>query len=100
VSSIPIFYENPYRVCWILEGSGAGSSHRNLRELLFNVVFGLQQVLKGLIHPADARRAVEAGVDGVVATTPPRDSEPQKLCLGPKKYSLWRFPIENIYGPR
>jgi hypothetical protein len=26
--------------------------------------------------------------------TPPRDSDPQKLSLGPNKYSLWRSPIE------
>jgi hypothetical protein len=24
---------------------------------------------------------------------PPCDSNPQKLLLGPKNYSLWRFPI-------
>jgi hypothetical protein len=24
---------------------------------------------------------------------PPRDFDPQKLLLGPQKYSLWRFPI-------
>ena len=27
---------------------------------------------------------------------PPRDCDPQKLCLASKKYLLWRFPIENI----
>jgi hypothetical protein len=27
---------------------------------------------------------------------PPRDSDPQKLLLAPKKCSLWRFPVENI----
>ena len=26
----------------------------------------------------------------------PRDPDPLKLLLGPKKYPLWRFPIENI----
>jgi arylsulfatase A-like enzyme len=30
----------------------------------------------------------------------PRDPDPQKLLLGPKKYSLWVFPIENISWAR
>jgi hypothetical protein len=32
--------------------------------------------------------------------SPPRDSDAQKPFLGPKKYSLWRFPIEIFFGPR
>jgi hypothetical protein len=30
------------------------------------------------------------------ALHPPRDSEPQKLLLGPKNYSLRRSPMENV----
>jgi hypothetical protein len=35
-----------------------------------------------------------------IALCPPRDPDPQKLLLGPRKYSLSIFPIENIsWGP-
>jgi hypothetical protein len=40
---LPVFYENPYRLCQILKGSE--DPYRNLRKILCNVVFGLRQVV-------------------------------------------------------
>ena len=46
--------------------------------------------------------ALAAGDVGLYMTTqelardPPRDFEPQKMFLGPNKYSLQRFPMKNI----
>ena len=41
------------------------------------------------------------GMDGTgcadeLVSIPPRDSDPQELFLGPKKYLLWIFALENI----
>jgi hypothetical protein len=38
---------------------------------------------------------VPSQLAGSAVPCPPRDSDPKKLLLGPKKYPLRRFPMEN-----
>jgi hypothetical protein len=55
---------------------------------------GERQILKLWRRQEYARVTIKAGRDYVLC--PPRESDPQKLFLRPKKDSLRRFSIENI----
>ena len=74
--SLPVFYENPHRVCWNLEGSGG--SYRNLRKTICNVDFGLRQVAKEpdfedvmVLAKGNKLSAALVAVDVKVILTPP-----------------------------
>jgi hypothetical protein len=56
--------------------------------------FSLQGVLSREQFHAGLRSLPEP------AFTPPRNADPQGLFSGPKKYSLWRFPMGNISRAR
>jgi hypothetical protein len=54
----------------------------------------LTSTLLGPAAPFAAAAAMTALAAAYVAA-PPRNCDPQKLLLGPQKYPLRRFPIEN-----
>jgi hypothetical protein len=43
---------------------------------------------------------LHANVTPLMVHHPPRDSDPQKLLLGPKKYPLWIFYLVTLLGVR